>query len=52
MSAIPASHGQPRKTATKANVAPVTDMVKQDTRLMVKEIADSVGVHRGQFIRF
>ena len=35
---------QPRKAATKANVAAVADMVKQDARITVKETADSVGV--------
>ena len=39
--------GQPRKAATKANVAAVADMVKQDARFTVKEIAHSVGVSSG-----
>ena len=37
----------PRKAATKANVAAVADMVKQDARFTVKEIADSAGVSSG-----
>ena len=38
---------QPRKTATKAIVAAMADMVKQAARFTVKEIADSVGVSSG-----
>ena len=38
---------QPRKYATKANVAAVPHMVKQVARFIVKEIADSVGVSSG-----
>ena len=39
--------GQQRKADTKANVAAVADMVKQDARFTVKEIADSAGVSLG-----
>ena len=39
--------GQPRKAVTKADVAAVADMVKQDARFTVKEIADSAGVSSG-----
>ena len=39
--------GQPRKAATKAYVAAVADMVKQNARFTVKEIAGSAGVSSG-----
>ena len=39
--------GQPRRATTKANVAAVSDMIKQDARFTVQEIADKVGISSG-----